>query len=121
MSTAPAAASMGADPSARVFKTPSFARQLVSKKVAAVCLIWLAIVVAVAILAPILMPDIAKQNAGEGLNVNQGPSWEHILGTDTLGRDVFDRILVGTRITLIGVLQTVLRRLLNESRKPVGV
>lgn len=30
----------------------------------------------------------------------QGPSWEHLLGTDQLGRDLFSRVLHGTRIAL---------------------
>ncbi|MEG9862200.1 MAG: ABC transporter permease [Parvularculales bacterium] len=30
----------------------------------------------------------------------QGPSWEHLLGTDQLGRDLFARVLHGSRIAL---------------------
>ncbi len=30
-----------------------------------------------------------------------GPSWEHPLGTTSLGRDVFSQVVVGTRVTLI--------------------
>lgn len=37
--------------------------------------------------------------------VASSPSWEHLLGTDEQGRDVFTRMLFGTRISLtIGVL-----------------
>jgi peptide/nickel transport system permease protein len=32
---------------------------------------------------------------------------EHWLGTDSLGRDVLERLLVGTGVTVLGVLQTV--------------
>ncbi len=39
------------------------------------------------------------------LSVNEGPSLEHLLGTDREGRDVFTRILYGTRISLtIGIV-----------------
>ena len=30
----------------------------------------------------------------------QGPSWQHLLGTDHLGRDIFTRVLFGGRIAL---------------------
>ena len=34
----------------------------------------------------------------------QGPSWEHLMGTDQLGRDVFSRLLYGARLSVfIGV------------------
>jgi len=32
---------------------------------------------------------------------NQGPSWEHLCGTDNYGRDIFTRILYGARISMI--------------------
>ena len=36
---------------------------------------------------------------------NQGPSWEHLCGTDQMGRDIFIRILYGARISLtVGVV-----------------
>ena len=31
----------------------------------------------------------------------QGPSWSHFFGTDQFGRDVFSRIIYGTRVSLI--------------------
>ena len=33
-------------------------------------------------------------------NKLSGPSWDHWLGTDQLGRDVFSRLIVGTKIAL---------------------
>jgi len=33
-------------------------------------------------------------------NRNQGPTWSHLMGTDTIGRDVMSRVLVGGRISL---------------------
>jgi len=37
------------------------------------------------------------------------PSWEHWLGTDRYGRDVFSRVVIGTRVTLVmAALSTLL-------------
>lgn len=64
--------------------------------------IGLAIVVAVimvGILAPWITPfDPLKLNVPDKL---QGPNAVHWMGTDQLGRDVFSRIILGTRIALI--------------------
>lgn len=55
--------------------------------------------IVIALLAPIIAPmdplDIAVQRR------LQGPSAEHFLGTDELGRDVLSRIIFGTRISLV--------------------
>jgi peptide/nickel transport system permease protein len=61
----------------------------------------------VAIFAPILLPHVAQEQAGDLLKVRQGPSWDHPLGTDSLGRDVLNRLLVGTRVTMIGVAEAL--------------
>jgi peptide/nickel transport system ATP-binding protein/peptide/nickel transport system permease protein len=66
------------------------------------------IVTATAIVAPIVLPDVAHEGAGDLLHVQEGPSREHLLGTDTLGRDVLNRILVGTRLTMVGVAEALL-------------
>jgi len=51
-----------------------------------------------AILAPVLAThDPTQQNLR---NILQGPSTEHYLGTDQLGRDVWSRLLYGARIDL---------------------
>ena len=54
-----------------------------------------------AILAPALASfpeDIAATHPAQRL---RAPSWEHPFGTDTLGRDIYSRILFGGRLTLI--------------------
>lgn len=49
----------------------------------------------------------------------QGPSLEHLLGTDNLGRDLFSRILVGARITLlVGIVSVGIAALIGT---PLGI
>ncbi|MEM8572311.1 MAG: ABC transporter permease [Pseudomonadota bacterium] len=51
-----------------------------------------------AILGPALVPyDPLATNAAQAL---QPPSWAHWFGTDSLGRDVFSRVIVATRLDL---------------------
>ncbi|RLD18021.1 MAG: peptide ABC transporter permease [Caldiserica bacterium] len=59
--------------------------------------------VLVAILAPYIAPyKPYEQNLRERL---QPPSKRHILGTDELGRDVFSRLVYGTRVSLsVGIV-----------------
>jgi peptide/nickel transport system permease protein len=59
----------------------------------------------VAIFAPALSPhDPLAVNMEESL---QGPAPKHLMGTDQLGRDLFSRILCGTRISLSIAFATV--------------
>jgi peptide/nickel transport system permease protein len=83
--------------------SPRFFRRLLTRPLAVICLAYLAVLVGVAIIAPLLLPQIGGQHAGDLLAVRQGPGAHHLLGTDSLGRDVLDRLLVGTRVTLLGV------------------
>jgi peptide/nickel transport system permease protein len=42
-------------------------------------------------------------------SIRQAPSWEHPMGTDDLGRDLFTRVLYGGRISiLIGILSAII-------------
>ncbi|MEM1066078.1 MAG: ABC transporter permease [Pseudomonadota bacterium] len=66
----------------------------------------------IAIFAPLIAPyDPAAQNIIARLKPPvwlPGGSWEHILGTDHLGRDVLSRLLNGSRISLFVGFATVL-------------
>ncbi|WP_027881736.1 nickel transporter permease [Meiothermus rufus] len=57
----------------------------------------LLLLMAVALLAPVIAPDPIQQNIAQRL---QPPSAEHWLGTDQLGRDVWARVAHGAGISL---------------------
>ncbi|GAB2943515.1 glutathione ABC transporter permease GsiD [Hafnia psychrotolerans] len=70
--------------------------------------IFVLLMIAVAVLAPWLVPFDAE-NYFDYDRLNQGPSLVHFLGVDSLGRDIFSRILMGARISLAaGVLSVAL-------------
>lgn len=50
-----------------------------------------------------IIPGFAPYEAEETNVVNKltGPSWSHIAGTDSLGRDIFTRIIYGARTAMI--------------------
>ena len=60
--------------------------------------ILLALILLLAIFAPVLWS--AKASAIDVVNLLQGPSARHWLGTNGLGQDVFYRILVATRLSV---------------------
>ena len=86
---------------------PHFLRRLLRRPIAVVCCAYLVLLIGVAVIAPIAMPSVAAQDAGNLFAANQLPSWSHVLGTDTLGRDVLSRLLVGDRVTLVGVAEAL--------------
>jgi peptide/nickel transport system permease protein len=56
-------------------------------------------------------PDL--MNGDEQL---QQPSWDHLLGTDSLGRDTFSRVIYGSRTSLlVGIIAVVLSALVGET------
>ncbi|MBX9907662.1 MAG: ABC transporter permease [Beijerinckiaceae bacterium] len=60
----------------------------------------------IAAFAPLLAPqDPLAQNLPGRL---QPPSWQHLFGTDSLGRDIYSRIVYGTRVTLVIVILVVI-------------
>ncbi len=82
-------------------------RRFRKSKTAMVALAILLIIVLVAIFADVLVPyEVAiEQNVSERY---QGPSREHVLGTDLYGRDVLSRIIHGSRYSLlVGVVVTL--------------
>ena len=80
--------------------------RLVSNKLSLFGGIYILMLVVLAILTPLIAPyDYAYQDLNLG---PVGPSPEHLLGTDTLGRDLLTRMMYGSRISLmVGFLATI--------------
>lgn len=75
--------------------------RLKQNKAAVVSLFIIIVIVAMALLAPILSPyDFAQTDYTPGAQF-QGPNLAHLFGTDMYGRDQFTRIWYGTRISLL--------------------
>ncbi len=82
-------------------------RQIIRNRLAILGFVVLCLLVFSAIFADLITPyDPYETNYS---NYKQPPSAEHFIGTDELGRDVFSRLIYGTRISLmIGVIVAVI-------------
>jgi peptide/nickel transport system permease protein len=78
-------------------------RRFFANRLALIGAVILGILAICAIFAPLLAPY--DPNAINLRAISQPPSWDHLFGTDTVGRDTFSRALYGARISLtVGVL-----------------
>ena len=79
--------------------------RLTTNKLSLFSLIYISTLIIVALITPFIAPyNYADQNLALGASP---PSPEHLLGTDTLGRDLLTRMMYGSRISLmVGFLAT---------------
>ena len=79
--------------------------RLTTNKLSFFSLIYILLLVVVAIITPFIAPyDYAYQDLALGASA---PSSDHLLGTDTLGRDLLTRMMYGSRLSLmVGFLAT---------------
>ncbi len=72
---------------------------------------WFGVVLLLFTLAAIFAPQVSPDDplAYHPAIVEQPPSWSHLLGTDSLGRDQLSRVIYGARISLsIGVISILM-------------
>jgi peptide/nickel transport system permease protein len=74
-------------------------RRITKHNLALVGLIILVPMFLCAVLAPLISPHDPVEP--DLKNILTGPTWSHPFGTDTLGRDVFSRVIYGSRISLL--------------------
>ena len=71
-------------------------------------MVIVAIILLAAVLAPLVDPYNPKLDS-DLENSRQPPSWQHIMGTDNLGRDILRRILHGARLSLsVGIVAVLI-------------
>ena len=74
-------------------------KRLSRNKLAMVGVVILSVLILGAIFAPWIVPyDYAEQNIEDAY---MSPCAAHLFGTDEFGRDIFSRILMGSRLSLI--------------------
>src|SRR5271170_1410138 len=78
-----------------------------TNKLTTVGVVLSVLLIVIAVIAPFIAPhDPLDQSF---LVAGQGPSAEYWFGTDSFGRDVFSRVLIGSRVSLsIGIVAPLL-------------
>jgi peptide/nickel transport system permease protein len=77
----------------RRLRLPTAWRQPLAVAGAVIAFVWIVI----AIFAPLIAPD---DPLAQSFPASAGPSLRHLFGTDELGRDVFSRVVYGTRVSI---------------------
>ncbi|GGH85606.1 peptide/nickel transport system permease protein [Pullulanibacillus pueri] len=77
---------------------------ILKSKTSLIGLIIIVLLLLVAVFAPLLAPS-NPISGGDLFNRYKGPSADHWLGTDELGRDILSRLIYGTRISIqVGII-----------------
>ena len=80
------------------FREPNLLMKIASRPTALIGLLVIVAMIVLALLAPLISPyDPAQLAVRDRL---QGPSWQHLFGTDDLGRDVLTRVLYSGRTSI---------------------
>jgi peptide/nickel transport system permease protein len=92
-------------------------RRFNKNKLAVIGLWVLGLLILTALLAPLITPYnpfISLKNAAGSYNTLQAPSRDHLLGTDSLGRDILSRMIYAGRISLsVGLVSVSISTILG--------
>ncbi len=81
---------------------------LVRNKLQRIAVIIIGLLVFLAVFSPYIVPHPeAIEGAVDQANTLAPPSWSNLFGTDELGRDLFSRVLYGTRISVTAAIVTI--------------
>jgi len=84
---------VGPELTRRRVRVPAAWRQPLAVVGTAIAIAW----IVVAIFAPLIAPH---DPLAQAFTDAQGPTWQHLFGTDELGRDVLSRVIYGSRVSL---------------------
>jgi len=103
IAAAPVADPLGQQARRRATGLRAFFARLMRTRMAPVASLIIALVVLCAVFAPIIAPYGVEE--GDFAATLTRANREHLMGTDTLGRDVFSRVIYGSRVSLqVGVI-----------------
>ncbi len=93
-----------------------FWRRFRADRVAMVSAIFIVVLIVIAVAAPLILsilglpgPNVNDSNALDAFGSPSGPSASHLFGVDQLGRDVFSRVIYGSRVSLeVGIFGTAI-------------
>ena len=92
----------------------SLRRMCRENRLALVSAIIIGLFILAAVFAPLLTPYTYEEQ--DVLSRLAAPSWKHIFGTDEAGRDVFTRMLYGSRVSLmVGLVPTAVSMLFGAA------
>ncbi|QOV18417.1 ABC transporter permease subunit [Blautia liquoris] len=83
-----------------------FVQKFLKRKTAVISLFFIVLLLLAAVSGSFVAPYDADQ--ADYNSILQGPSSAHIWGTDEFGRDIFSRLLVGTRLSLASALSATI-------------
>jgi peptide/nickel transport system permease protein len=89
---------IGVQVPARRRQRPRWLVAFLRRRITVVGAVLIAVVVAVAVLAPVLAGNPTRMDPARRL---QAPGAQHWFGTDDLGRDVWSRVMYGARLSMI--------------------
>ena len=97
-------------------------REIIKSRGGRIGLILLVVVVLMALLAPIIT---TSDPLTQTVNSFESPSWQHPLGTNHVGQDIWSQLVYGARTSLlvgllVAVLSTVLAALIGASTAMIG-